>query len=291
VALSGDGGDEMFGGYNRYFLGARIRARFGSWPQVARRAAADAIRVLSPRTWDALATVLGGVLPDRLRHPQAGDRLHKLAGVLEAASEAEMYRLLCSQWRAPARVVEGGHEPPTLFGAGARDVPRAGFVQRMMYEDARTYLPDDILVKVDRAAMAVSLECRAPFVDHRVAAFAWRLPLRLKVRGAEGKWALRQVAYRHVPRELLQRPKQGFGVPIDAWLRGPLREWAGDLLAEERLRREGFLNPDIVTRTWREHLGGGRNWQYLLWGALMFQAWVETERDAGRAAPPAAAVA
>jgi len=176
--------------------------------------------------------------------------------------------------------VPGAQEPRTLHDEARMRFPDRPLVERMMYTDALTYLPDDIMVKVDRAAMAVSLETRAPFLDHRVVELAWRLPLRAKVRDGEGKWALRRLAYRHVPRALLDRPKQGFGVPIDSWLRGPLRQWAGDLLSPERLRREGFLAAEPIATKWAEHLGGGRNWQYHLWDVLMFEAWLDAERAA-----------
>jgi asparagine synthase (glutamine-hydrolysing) len=291
VALSGDGGDELFGGYNRYFLGPRIWSLLAPWPRILRRAAADSIRVVPPAAWGAAFGMACRMLPRRLRTVQAGDRMHKLAAVLDAGSDAEMYRLLCSHWPDPAAMVSGGFEPPTLLGTAGQAVPGAGFLERMMFEDARTYLPDDILVKVDRACMAVSLECRAPLLDHRVATLAWQLPRDAKVRAGKGKWALRQVAYRFVPRELLERPKQGFGVPIDSWLRGALREWAGDLLNEECLRRRGFLHAEPVAQKWREHLDGRRNWQYLLWGVLMFQAWLDAEQHAGSDASMPAVVA
>jgi asparagine synthase (glutamine-hydrolysing) len=201
--------------------------------------------------------------------------LHKSASVMSARSSAELYRLLVSHWNTPASLVLGAEEPPTVLTAPELQPDTDHFVHQMMAMDLVTYLPDDNLVKVDRAAMGVSLETRVPFLDHQVVEFAWRLPLGYKLRQGVGKWPLRQVLYRRVPRELIERPKMGFGVPIDSWLRGPLRDWAETLLSEERIRREGFFDPAPVREKWNAHISGRRNWQYLLWDVLMFQAWLE----------------
>jgi asparagine synthase (glutamine-hydrolysing) len=180
-----------------------------------------------------------------------------------------------SHWKDPAAVVLGAQEPPTVLTDRAQWARLADFTQRMMYLDLVSYLPDDILVKVDRAAMGVSLETRVPLLDHNVVEFAWRVPLSMKIRNGQGKWLLRQVLYRYVPKELVERPKTGFGVPIDVWLRGPLRDWAESLLDEARIRRDGFFDPKPIRQKWREHLSGRHNWQYYLWDVLMFQAWQE----------------
>jgi asparagine synthase (glutamine-hydrolysing) len=200
----------------------------------------------------------------------AGDKVHKAASALEAADDEELYARLVSQWWDEPLVI--GAQPPQRH-AGPAGLP--SLTERMMLLDTMSYLPDDILVKVDRAAMAVSLETRVPLLDHRVFEFAWRLPLHMKVRDGRGKWLLRQLLYRYVPPRLVERPKMGFGVPLDAWLRGPLRAWAENLLGETRLRRAGLLDAALVQRRWREHLSGQRNWQYQLWNVLMFEAWLE----------------
>jgi len=275
VALSGDGGDELFGGYNRYIWGRSIWNKIGHLPKAVRHAAAWAITALSPQQWDKLFSGIGPVLPNTFRQPLPGDKLHKLAAVLNVNSVEEMYRNLVSHWNPPDEIVLGAQEPATALTDPNRWANLKNLVQHMQFLDGISYLPDDILVKVDRAAMGVSLETRVPFLDHRVVDFAWRVPLSMKVRNGQGKWILRQVLNRYVPETLIDRPKMGFGVPIDQWLRGPLRDWANELLNEKRLRQEGFLNGKRVQEKWQEHLSGRRNWQYLLWDVLMFQAWHE----------------
>jgi len=187
-----------------------------------------------------------------------------------------MYRDFMSHWRDPAQMT-GGAEPPTAITDPALWANVDGLLAWMMYVDLVMYLPDDILAKVDRATMAVSLESRAPFLDHRVVEFAWRIPSSVRVRGGRGKWPLRQLLHRYVPEALVERPKMGFGVPIDHWLRGPLKEWAAELLNQSRLKREGYFDPKTVTAKWTEHQNGSRNWHYLLWDVLMFQAWLDAQ--------------
>jgi asparagine synthase (glutamine-hydrolysing) len=208
-----------------------------------------------------------------------GDRAHKLASIVTAASADDVYRCLVSHERNPESIVVDGLESRPNRELWAehemRHLRRADFIERMMFNDLVGYLTDDILCKVDRAAMAASLETRVPFLDHRVAEFAWQLPQNMKIRNGQGKWLLRQVLYRYVPKTLIERPKQGFGVPIDTWLRGPLRDWAESLLDESRLLSEGYFHPKPIRQKWEEHLSGRRNWQYWLWNVLMFQAWRE----------------
>lgn len=278
VSLSGDGGDELFGGYNRYHWGRRVWRWAAPVPPILRRSLGRLILGISPSIWDRF----GDRLPRRLRQPTLGDRLHKLANVLDVVDPDDLYRRLVSLDSNPGMVIRSGVDEPTwadaeaaAFGASARGEDST---DQMMFHDLVGYLTDDILVKVDRATMAASLETRVPLLDHRLVEYAWSLPMGLKIRGGEGKWLLRQVLYRHVPRTLIERPKQGFGVPLDAWLRGPLREWAESLLAESRLRQDGLLNPEQVRVKWLEHLSGRRNWQHWLWSILMFQAWREQWR-------------
>ncbi len=276
VALSGDAGDELFGGYNRYFWGQSIWRKVGWMPKPVRTVLSRGLTGLAPQSWDKIFAAMGPALPSRLQAELPGDKLHKLAGILACSSPEEMYRRLVSHWD-PESVVLGASESPTVLTDRVQwaDVPN--FTQRMMFLDLVSYLPDDILAKVDRASMAVSLEARVPFLDHGVVEFAGRLPLGMKIREGQGKWILRQVLYRYMPKELIERPKMGFGVPIDAWLRGPLREWAENLLDEAQLKREGFFESEPIRTKWREHLSGRRNWAYHLWDVLMFQAWLEKE--------------
>jgi asparagine synthase (glutamine-hydrolysing) len=278
VSLSGDAGDELFCGYNRYLMANRLWQKLSVLPTGSRRLAARGLTALSPSRWNALLGPVQGLLPSALRQANLGDKLHKAAGVLASSNVDALYLGLVSHWDDPASVVIGSKEPPTLLTGNAPQLSGLDEIQRMMAMDTLTYLPDDILVKVDRAAMGNSLEGRVPFLDHRVVEFAWSLPQSMKLRDGVGKWALRQVLYRHVPKELIERPKMGFGVPIGEWLRGPLKGWAEELLDEARLQREGFFHSAPIRKKWDEHLSGLRNWQYHLWDVLMFQAWLEHEK-------------
>ena len=290
VALSGDAGDELFGGYNRYFWGPRIWNRLVWLPYPVRQLLGKAMAAVPADGWDGLGSKLGVV--------RVGEKLNKLGRALRGVRNMDdLYLNLVSEWQDPASVVKGeicraGFNPPwpNEFGPTKQpqsiDVPpNQSAAERMMYRDSMSYLPDDILCKVDRAAMACSLETRVPFLDHRVAELAWRLPLHMKIRGNEGKWALRQVLYRHVPRELIERPKAGFGIPVGQWLRGPLRDWAESLLDAQRLQAEGFFHPAPIRARWAEHLAGQRDHTTSLWAVLMFQAWLAEQEQGVRLQP------
>jgi asparagine synthase (glutamine-hydrolysing) len=275
VSLSGDGGDELFGGYQRYSNAPQFWETARRFPHFIRKALARFIRVCKPATYDRLIGGLGPLLPRLARPSSVGERMYRLAEVMTVRNPEELYRHLVSYWELPTEVVLNVKEPLTLLTQSSEWVRVDEIAQRMMFLDLATYLPDDILAKLDRASMGVSLEARVPILDHRVVEFAARVPLSMKIYSGQGKWLLRQVLYRYVPRELVERPKMGFSVPIEDWLRGPLRHWAEGLLNQDRLRREGFFRPEPIGELWAEHLSGQRNWQGHLWNVLMFQAWRE----------------
>ncbi len=293
VSLSGDGGDELFAGYGRY---AALRSSWDRLEQIPPVVRALASRGLGQLAGDGASAVLAQLrpfLPARAARALAPDTLRRMSIALAARSPELVYREMVSYWPRPADLVIGATEASSMLSGEGHWAPLDDAVNRAMYLDTVSYLPDDILVKVDRATMGVSLESRAPLIDHRVAEFAWRVPHRLKLRGGQQKWILRQILYKLVPAALIDRPKMGFGVPVGEWLRGPLREWAEHLLAPERLKREGLLDAQRVAITWAEHLAG-RDCSAQLWGMLMFQAWLDAQaesprcRDEGSSARPAA---
>ena len=275
VALSGDGGDELFAGYNRHLHVPRIWGRVGRVPAALRRGASRAMQAVPPATYDRAYAAIAPVLPRRLRAVMPGNKAHKLAGVLDAATPTDLYDGL-TRHRGDAWPPVLGATPPRLLVEQPGRWPRGlDAVEQMLYLDARTYLPDDILTKVDRASMDASLEARAPFMDHRLVEFAWSLPTDLKIRDGRTKWLLREVVRRRVPDELVDRPKAGFGIPVGNWLRGPLRPWAEALLDPARIRSEGYLDPETVARLWAAHLAGRPDGRYEVWSILMFQAWLD----------------
>ncbi len=278
VSLSGDGGDELFAGYNRHYWSKPIWNKIKHLPLGVRKIAALSILSISPDSWDKLVQKFHMFIPERYQVMRMGEKLHKLAEVLPVDSPESMYRNLISQWKNPENIVLGSREPIISLTDKSQWANLSNFEDIMMYLDTVSYLPDDILTKVDRAAMSVSLETRVPMLDYRVVEFAWKLPLHLKIRENHGKWLLRQLLFKYVPKELIERPKMGFGVPIDFWLRGSLRDWAESLLDSSRLSREGYFNEKIVRRIWNDHISGKRNYQHQLWSILMFQSWMESNK-------------
>ncbi len=277
VALSGDGGDELFGGYNRYLWAERVWDTIGWVPAPIRRIVSTSMEHIPPWVVNSAWALAKPVVPLRLRYNSVSDKFQKIADLVKTKSQSDLYLQLVSHWKDPSQIVIDGRERTAFSGWGMYSGSTLSFRHQMMRLDSLTYLPDDILVKVDRAAMSVGLETRVPMLDHRVVEFAWSLPQEMKVRGADTKWLLRQLLYRHVPQFMVERPKMGFGVPIGSWLRGPLRAWAEALLSEERLKREGLFNPAPIRQCWLDHLAGEQNWEYYLWDILMFQSWLETQ--------------
>jgi asparagine synthase (glutamine-hydrolysing) len=272
VSLSGDGGDELFGGYTRYFLGQKLFSRLSFLPTALRPAVGRALTMFPPRLWDRLLALGGPLLPAALRQPRPGERIHKVARVLKGNDLDEMYFELVSHW---SNIVIGAsaHPAPVMV---REDWPAlADPVERMMYFDQISYLPDDILTKVDRASMAVSLEAREPLLDYRLVEFAWTLPLSMKIRAGKGKHVLRRVLDRYVPSSLIERPKMGFGIPLETLLREQLRDWAESLLDPATMRSQGFLDVAPIRAKWKDHLAGKGEWKHYLWAVLMFQAWLE----------------
>ncbi|MEZ5909254.1 MAG: asparagine synthase (glutamine-hydrolyzing) [Hyphomicrobiaceae bacterium] len=269
VALSGDGGDELFAGYTRYPQALGLWSRASSAPAPVRGTLARAVLA----TPDALIDRAGGLLPRRLRKTALGSRLRSFARAVVTNDPDALYRRMISHWDEPGALVIGGEEYKGVLWDTSLSERVPDQLERMMLADTLTYLPDDILTKVDRASMAVGLEARVPLLDHRVVELAWTFPRRLKLRGTETKWALRQVLYRRLPRTLIDRPKMGFGIPLATWLRGPLRDWAEDLLDETRLRDQGLFHPAAIRQHWRAHLDG-TDWAHPLWNVLMAQAWL-----------------
>ena len=280
VSLSGDAGDELFGGYNRYFWGPRIWSKISWIPFFMRNMISSSICSISQERWDILGASINKFQKASQGINRLGDKAYKLSETLNnVKSIDDLYFNLISIWHDSSNIIKGIDLSNAEAINSSKKYPRSldldDASSRMMFWDSLNYLPDDILCKVDRAAMACSLETRVPFLDHRVSKIAWQLPNNMKIRGNEGKWALRQILYRHVPRELIERPKAGFSIPLGSWLRGPLRQWAETLLSEDRLIKEGYFYPEPIRTMWSDHLRGKRDWGHKLWTILMFQSWLE----------------
>jgi asparagine synthase (glutamine-hydrolysing) len=275
VSLSGDGGDELFGGYSRYILATKIWAKLCLVPLPFRTALAELISQASPTKLNIMIDNINHYFGSIAFIPLAGWQVSRLAGLIRSSSIENVYLNLISDWINPDSILLRGVEPKTILSQHFNGIEVPDQKERLMAMDVVTYLPDEILCKVDRASMAVGLESRTPFLDPDLAKFAWTLPSDMKTKNGTGKWILREVLYRYLPKEMVDRPKKGFSVPIGQWLRGPLKEWAEELLNENRLHNEGFFNARIIRELWLDHLGGATHCSNRLWNILMFQAWLE----------------
>lgn len=279
VSLSGDGGDELFCGYGRYLWAKPAWRMLKNTPSLLKKSVASGITLLTPDMWDAIYKVVDPLLPQSYRVKAVGYKAHKLAELMQIDIVENFYTRLVSHWDRPESLVLHSKEPVTFLTDSQNWFKDIDYMEEMMFLDLITYLPDDILVKVDRASMGVSLEARVPLLDHEVVELAWTLPHSMKLNNKVSKHILRNILYKYVPKHLIERPKMGFGIPMNHWLKKPLRDWAESLLNQERLENEGFFDSNLVRKYWNDHLEGKGNWQNYLWDVLMFQAWLENTRS------------
>ena len=274
VSLSGDAGDELFGGYNRYTWLSKIH----NIPKFIRNIISFNIKNLSPSSWNKFINFLEPIIPSNLKINMPGDRLHKLAYLLETSSHQETYKRFVSTWYNPEQLISNNKLNDLVYYNWDDLNNIKGNEIKMMVLDILNYLPNDILCKLDRAAMFNSLEARVPFLDVDMINFALQLPLNMKIRNGQGKWIIRQLLNKYLPNKLFKRPKMGFGIPIDGWLRSDLKEWASDLINQNNHKDHGLFDKKIINMMWNEHLNGKNNWQYHLWNILTFESWYINNR-------------